>query len=399
MVESVNKEKTRVEGIDYSKGIPVSVDIADGHINVISSEVSEKRNNLPFIAPGLFDIQVNGINGVDFNTFPVFHDDIHSAVRSLYSYGITSFFPTLVSAPANDLRESLRQISSFCESHPEEGRAIAGIHLEGPFISGDDGPRGAHDKRFISLPDIDLLKEWQENCNGMIRLVTLAPELLGASTFISKCIEMGITVSIGHTNANSDQIRDAVRAGARLSTHLGNGAHLLLSRHPNYLWDQLAEEYLWTSIIADGFHLPDNFMKVVMKVKGTHTILISDSTKYAGMQPGKYQSLIGGSVALNSEGRLYMTENPKLLAGSAKTLIDCLNYLLGRNICPLRNAWDMASVFPAQFIEPDSTYGLQKGSVADIVLFKLVEKKIKILKTIKNGRIAYENPECINSDI
>jgi len=389
MAESVNKEKTRVEGLDYSTGIPASVDIADGHINDISSEVSEKRKNLPFIAPGLFDIQVNGIDGVDFNTFPVSHDDIHAAVRSLYGYGITSFFPTLVTAPANDLREGLRQINSFCKSHPDEGKAIAGIHLEGPFISGDDGPRGAHDKRYISLPDINLLKEWQENCNGMISLVTLAPELQGASTFIAKCSEMGITVSIGHANANSGQIRDAVRAGARLSTHLGNGAHLLLPRHPNYLWDQLAEECLWTSIIADGFHLPDNFMKVVIKVKGDHTILISDSTKYTGMRPGKYQSVIGGSIVLNSEGRLFMAENPKLLAGSAKSLIDCINYLITRNICPSGIAWDMASVNPLNLICPDDIHGLKVGARADLVLFTAENNRFVIKKTFKNGIKVY----------
>lgn len=399
MAGSVNMENTRVEGIDYSTGIPVSVDIVDGYINGISYDVSEKINYLPFIAPGLFDIQVNGINGTDFNTSTVTHDDIHSAVRSLYSYGITSFFPTLVTAPANDLRESLRKISSFCESHPDEGRAIAGVHLEGPFISGDDGPRGAHDKRFISLPDIDLLKEWQENCNGIIRLITLAPELQGAFIFIGKCCEMGITVSIGHTSATPQQIKDAVSAGARMSTHLGNGAHLMLPRHPNYIWEQLAQDDLWATVISDGFHLPDSVLKVMYRAKSGKMILISDCTRFAGLPAGSYSSKIGGNVILSESGRLYMAEKPELLAGSAVSLLCCVNHMLNAGICSLPQAWNMASVFPTQFIEPDSIYGLQKGSVADIVLFKLVKKKIEILKTVKNGRIVYENPELLNSDI
>ncbi len=381
----------RIEGIDYTSGIPLSIDISDGYIADISFEMSKDKSDLPFIAPGLFDIQVNGINGADFNTFPVSFNDIHSTVRSLYSNGITTFFPTLVSAPTHDLSESLRQISGFCESHPEEGRAIAGIHLEGPFISGDDGPRGAHNKEYITLPDVSLLKEWQQCSKGMVKLITLAPELPGAVKFIAKCNENGIIVSLGHTSANTDQIRKAVMAGAKLSTHLGNGAHLLMARHPNYLWDQLSEESLWASVIADGFHLSDNFMKVVFKVKGNHSILISDSTKYTGMKPGKYQSLIGGSVVLNSEGRLYMAENPELLAGSAMTLPDCINYLISKNICSMPEAWNMASINPSNLIYPGITCGINIGARADLVIFRAVKNRIIIKQTLKAGIKVYDS--------
>jgi len=196
--------------------------------------------------------------------------------------------------------------------------------------------------------------------------------------------------AIGHTAANSAQIRMAVNDGARLSTHLGNGSPPLLPRHPNYLWDQLADDRLWASVIADGFHLPDSFLKIVFRVKGNKAILISDSTKFAGMKPGKFQSPIGGNVVLSSEGRLCMEENPRLLAGSAKTLPECISYLLSKSLSPLSNAWDMASVNPARLVMPDLCYGLKKGAVADLILFTLDDNKVRIKETLKAGIKVYE---------
>ena len=391
MAGSDNNRNVRIEGIDYASGIPLSIDLSGGSVTGVSCEISKDKSDLPFIAPGLFDIQVNGINGADFNTFPISYNDIHSAVVSLFSYGITSFLPTLVTSGQEDLKNSLLQISSYCTNHPDEGRAIAGIHLEGPFISGDDGPRGAHNKEYVTLPDVSLLKEWQRCSKGMVKLITLAPELPGALEFIAKCQENGIIISLGHTAANTDQIRKAVAAGARLSTHLGNGAHLHMPRHPNYLWDQLAEENLWASVIADGFHLPDNFMKVVFKVKGDHSVLISDSTKFTGMNPGKYHSPIGGSIVLTSGGRLCMAENPNILAGSAMSLLDCINYLINRDICSMAEAWKMASVNPSNLVFPGIPNGMNTGARADLVLFRTENDRIIIKQTLKAGIKVYDS--------
>lgn len=395
MAGSENNSNIRIEGIEYTSGIPLSIDISEGSIADISFVKSLDKRDLPFIAPGLFDIQVNGINGADFNTSPVSYNDIRSAIATLYSHGITSFFPTLITSDSEDLKDSLFRISSFCTDNPDEGRAIAGIHLEGPFISGDEGPRGAHNKEYITVPDVSLLEDWQHCSKGMIKLITLAPELPGALEFIAKCRENGITVSLGHTGANTDQIRKAVAAGAKLSTHLGNGSHLLMPRHPNYLWDQLAEENLWASVIADGFHLPDNFMKVVFRVKGDHSVLISDSTKFTGMSPGEYNSLIGGSVVLSFEGRLCMAENPNILAGSAKTLLDCINYLTSKNICSGTEAWEMASVNPSNLIFPDIANGITTGAKADLVIFRMENDMIIIKQTIKAGIKVYDSDSRI----
>ncbi|MBW7461558.1 N-acetylglucosamine-6-phosphate deacetylase, partial [Paenibacillus sepulcri] len=176
---------------------------------------------------------------------------------------------------------------------------------------------------------------------GKIKLITLSPEWPGTASFIEKCAKAGVQVSIGHTAAAEEQIREAAAAGARLSTHLGNGAHLMLPRHPNYLWAQLAEEELWTCIIADGFHLPDSVLKVVRSVKGKRTILVSDAVYLCGMAPGTYENHIGGRVVLTPEGRLHLEQNPRLLAGSAQMLHRGISHIAGRGIAPLSEACDM----------------------------------------------------------
>ena len=136
-----------------------------------------------------------------------------------------------------------------------EGAAIAGLHIEGPHISPEDGPRGAHPQHCVRPPDVDEFHRWQEASNGSVKLVTVSPEWPESPGYIEAVVREGVVVAIGHTKATTDQIRDAVNAGATLSTHLGNGAHSMLPRHPNYLWDQLAEDRLAASFIADGIHL------------------------------------------------------------------------------------------------------------------------------------------------
>src|SRR5207248_2337185 len=145
--------------------------------------------------------------------------------------------------------------------------AVAGIHLEGPYISAEDGPRGAHARRHVRPPDWDEFRRLQDASGGRVRLLTLAPEHDGAVHFIERLTAAGVVVALGHTAASGERIRDAVRAGARLSTHLGNGSHAVLPRHPNYLWEQLADDGLWASVICDGHHLPPSVVRCVVRVK------------------------------------------------------------------------------------------------------------------------------------
>jgi len=265
---------------------------------------------------------------------------------------------------------------------------IWGIHLEGPFISLVEGAKGAHDEKCIKAPDWELFSKFQEEAGGKIKLITIAPEWEGSYSFIKKCKDNGVLVSIGHSMANTEQIRRAVEAGASLSTHLGNAVPLLLPRHPNLIWDQLAAEELYACIITDGIHIPDSFIKVVLKNKAKNTIVISDATCFAGMAPGEYQNHIGGTVILDKEKRVSLKGSPGLLAGAAKSLLENVETLINHNLSTLSEGWQMASANVANMLgKNDDTFNNKND---DLVIFQLNGKEIEIERVIKNGRIVFE---------
>ncbi|OYX16533.1 MAG: N-acetylglucosamine-6-phosphate deacetylase, partial [Algoriphagus sp. 32-45-6] len=259
------------------------------------------------------------------------------------------------------------------------------IHIEGPFISPEDGPRGAHFREFVQAPNWELFQKWIAESEGLIRMITLSPEWEGSASFIEKCVESGILVSIGHTNASHAQIMNAVKAGARLSTHLGNGMHSIIARHPNYLWSQLAAENLSATLIADGFHLPAEVIQVFKKVKAENLMLVSDSVALAGMPPGDYNAAVGGKVTLTPDGKLHLFGNPNTLAGSAMNILQGINFLLKNELTNLSEAWQMASKRPQWLFEP--TFDpFQIGRNADLILAEQApDQTLKILKVLKNG--------------
>ncbi|MGB9678436.1 MAG: N-acetylglucosamine-6-phosphate deacetylase [Thermoanaerobacteraceae bacterium] len=341
-----------------------------------------------WIGPGLVDLQVNGYSGIDFNTLPLSEEMIIEVTKALWQEGVTSYFPTIITNSDTVIEKIINTFSSAINANPILGKTIKGIHLEGPFISPEDGPRGAHPREYVKPPDWDLFKKWQKAAKGRIKLITLSPEWTGSAEFTAKCVAEGVKVAIGHTDASSKQIFEVLNAGASLSTHLGNGSHTVLPRHPNYIWDQLAEERLWASIIADGFHLPDSVLKVIYKVKQNRVFLVSDSVYLAGLKAGEYETHIGGKVVLTPEGKLHLKENPKFLAGSVKSLRQCIEYLNDR-LLPFQEAWEMASLRPSTFMKFDTYKGLEIGAPADLVLFERYKSQIKILQTYKFGKLVY----------
>ena len=346
-------------------------------------------NNLPFIGPGLTDLQINGINGIDFNATTLTQEDVVNATHYLLSQGVTSFLPTVITNSDENIITLVRTIYEACKSYPLVEQCVWGIHLEGPFISPKDGAKGAHDEKYIKGPDWELFNKFQEAAGGKIRLVTIAPEWEGSCSFIEKCREHGIIVAMGHSLANTEQISMAVKAGLTLSTHLGNGIPLLLKRHPNMIWDQLAADELYACIIADGIHTPDSFMKVVMKNKGKHTLVVSDATCYAGMPPGEYQSHIGGAVILDEEKRVSLKGSGGILAGAAKSLLENVETLISHNLSTLKEAWEMASINVADMLVKNDPSFYENNN--DKVIFRLEGKEIIINTVIKNGKIVFEN--------
>src|SRR5699024_3524867 len=218
-----------------------------------------------------------------------------------------------------------------------------------------------------------------------IKMITLSPEWDDSISFIEKATKSGVKVFIGHTKANSSQIHEAVKAGAVLSTHLGNGANLTLPRHPNYIWDQLAEDSLWTSVISDGHHLPSNVLRVFQKVKLDKLILVSDSVALTGKPPGEYLTSIGGEVTLTPSGRLHLKNNPNLLAGSSQSLLQGIQRCINQGITSKAEAIKKASIYPAALMDLFVKEGLPNNALADIITINTEGDEWKIEKLFKKG--------------
>lgn len=375
--------ETRLTGRSFLDGKPLEIIISDRKIKSILP--SESNSEYVWIGQGFTDIQVNGYGGLDYNLLQSNILALGQISRKLLQCGVTSHFPTIITNSPEKISALIQQVVQLRKMDHLAQSCISGIHIEGPFISSEDGPRGAHFKEFVQAPDWDLFQNWIDESEGLIRMITLSPEWEGSSSFIEKCVESGILVSIGHTNASHDKIMEAVKAGARLSTHLGNGMHGVIARHPNYLWSQLASENLSATIIADGFHLPAEVIQVFKKVKAEKLMLVSDSVALAGMPAGDYEAAVGGKVTLTAEGKLHLFGNPKTLAGSAMNILQGINFLLKNKLVDLPEAWQMASIRPQRLfdahVEP-----FPIGQNADLILAEqLPDHSLKILKVLKNG--------------
>ncbi len=292
----------------------IEIALCDNRVQSIR-QVSTTDGNIQ-IAPAPIDIQVNGFAGFDLNTETVTPKDVCAMVRALWRVGTGFLCPTIVTGSFDRICNSMRAIVDACKTDPLINYAVLGIHLEGPYISAEDGPRGAHPLAHVRDPDWNEFQRWQDIAEGKIRIVTLAPEKKGAIPFIEKLVADGIVVALGHTNASADDIHAAIDAGAKLSTHLGNGAHALIRRHPNYIWEQLGADELWASLIVDGHHLPPAVAKSMIRAKTLNRcILVSDAVALAGMKPGIYE-FAERAVELTAE-RCVRLVGTEYLAGSA----------------------------------------------------------------------------------
>lgn len=379
-----------IHALDYRTNQPIAVDMAQGKIVGLSESYEPVKDNF-YIAPGLVDLQINGFKGIDFNTLGLSISDIATITNVLFEKGITTYFPTLITNKNTTIDTLIKTIVAACKSNELINACIGGIHLEGPFLSAEDGPRGAHPLEHIKAPDWSLFSKWQNLAEGKIRIITLSPEWPESEDFIKCCVSSNVSVSIGHTSATPEQIRKAIDAGATMSTHLGNASHAMLPRHANYVWEQLASDALWSTLIADGFHLPDALLKIFLKVKPDKSILVSDATSYADFPTGSYSGHIGGDVILDKTGRLHMAQNYNMLAGSAQSLLWCVNQLVCKKICTLSEAWNMASIKPLEAIYNLKSNEIKIGDMADLVLFNVENGTLKIHKTYKSGNLMFSN--------
>lgn len=355
-------------------GNTVTVEVEKGQ--VVDVDTTKAVPSQTFLAPGFFDMQVNGYGGVDYSSSDLTAEDMDSLVSRLIQAGVTRHVPTIVTNSRQRIRTNLETISKAVSKHEKLRRAIPAVHVEGPYISEEDGPRGAHDASYVRNPDIDELREWNQAADGLLRVVTIAPERPGAIDFIRSAAKAGVLVALGHTAASPEAIHRAVQAGARMSTHLGNGSHSVIPRLRNYLWEQLAADELSASIIADGFHLPPSVMKVFARAKGLERlILVSDVGPMGGLKPGRHQ---WGDIQVDvyQDGHLGLA-GTEFLAGAGHLLDRAVAQFLKATAFPLQHVLQLCSSNPERLLEigspmTDSSLPLV-NTPANLVQFSLEE--------------------------
>jgi N-acetylglucosamine-6-phosphate deacetylase len=378
----------KCSGLDALSGSGIEISFERTILSVEPSAPAGGQTQ--YLAPGWIDLQVNGFAGVDYNNPATSHEEIARSIQALFSTGVTRFYPTVITGGPDDMQGALRNLAR-AQQKLSEGAAIAGFHVEGPHISPEDGPRGAHPLRWVRPPDLEEFRRMQEAAQGLIRLVTLSPEWPQATRYIEALRAEDVVVGIGHMNASASQIGDAVQAGATLSTHLGNGAHSLLPRHPNYIWEQLAEDRLAAGFIVDGIHLPASFLKVALRAKGVErSLLVTDAVTAAGCRPGRYK-LGEQEVELTPDNRVVLAGQTRL-AGSALRMDRGIENLMRLAGLSLAQAVAMASTNPARVGHfPARQKGLFPGERADLVQFRFDPSgnQIDIEQTYLDGELVW----------
>ena len=358
-------------GRRFDTGQPTRLEIADGRIARVQFVAEcDTTAAWPWIAPGLVDLQVNGYGGREFTSPSLTIEDVDAIAEAMLACGVTRFCPTVTTQAYAVQEHAMATIDAACRASPELARHLIGIHFEGPYISAQDGPRGAHPREHCRPPDWNEFQRLQAAAGGRIRLVTLSPEYAGAPEFIRRATDAGVLASIGHTAANGVQIRAAVDAGARLSTHLGNGSHGMLPRHPNYIWDQLAEDRLTATLIADGHHLPAEVVKSIIRAKTSErSILVSDLVAQAGLPPGRYRGSLC-EVDVLPTGRLVVAGQTQMLAGASAPLGEGVAGAVHFAGVSLAEAVRMAAHRPAELLGL-SVSALMPGDSAELLAFDI----------------------------
>jgi N-acetylglucosamine-6-phosphate deacetylase len=293
--------------------------------------------------PGLFDLQVNGFGGIDFNATDLTSERAAEAMERMRVTGVTRCLPTLITSSFVQFARNARIFARM--STP----AIAGIHMEGPYLSPEDGARGAHPREHLVPATVDDFNRRQDAANGRIALVTLAPEVPGAVALIERLVASGVRAAIGHTAATPAEVAGAVAAGATLATHLGNGCAQMLPRHPNVIWELLAADAVCISLIVDGHHLPPATVKAMVRAKSPgRTILVTDAMAAAGCAPGRY-ALGGLTCEVGADRRVSLSGTP-YLAGSALTLDRAIAITARFTGLPVDVVIPMASTIPASYL-------------------------------------------------
>jgi N-acetylglucosamine-6-phosphate deacetylase len=359
----------KIIGRDPRNGRSIGVTVEDG----IITRIEETKNDTDlYLSAGFVDLQVNGRAGFDLNAEQISTDTLIGLVDVMLADGVTCFVPTLITAPEEEICDRLQEIAEARRRHRKVASCVPFVHIEGPHISLLDGYRGAHPADAVRAPSIAEFDRWQNAAGGIVGMVTMSPHFAESVEYIAALVKQGVHVAIGHTHASAEQIVRAVDAGASLSTHLGNGIAQEIPRHRNPIWTQLADDRLTATFIADGHHLPQDVLKVMLLTKGVgRSVLVSDSVALAGMPAGTYITPVGGRVELHPDGRLCVFGS-ELLAGSTASLTQCIGHVVRMTKMPLSDALAMATANPGRYVRGRGQ--LATGSRADLVRFRCIDE-------------------------
>ena len=369
--------ETIVRGTPVGEKKPRDIVVRDGRIAAIRPagrarpDVGSKDT---VIGPTLFDVQVNGVGGITLQTTALAAQDVRKVTDTLATFGVSHWMPTVVTGPFEQMAHACRTIAEALDDKMV-ARAVPGIHVEGPYISPVDGPRGAHPKRHVRPPNLREFDRLNKAAGGRIVYLTLAPEVPGAIAFIKALVRRGVTVALGHHNGSPDDVARAIDAGARLCTHLGNGLASMIHRHHNPLWPQLADDRLAAALIADLEHLPTQVLKTFVRAKGPdNVVLTSDCVFLAGMKPGRYE-FAGHEVDLLPSGRICLV-GTDLLAGSSLMLVQGVVNAAWLTDLTLEQAFACATTIPAKLFGLRHRFALpKKGAKANFLAFDVAQDR------------------------
>ena len=299
--------------------------------------------------------------------------------RFFASHGVTAYLPTTWSAPLKNILNALHTIATCPQ--PTDGAHHLGVHVEGPYINPDF--KGAQRIEVIRRPDPEEYKDWFEL--GVVRIVTIAPEIDGAHSFIDSAIHNGIEIAIGHSGADYNEVIKAVNHGVRQVTHIFNGMPGLHHRNPGTLGGCLVDDRLYAQIICDGVHIHPQVVKLAIRVKTpARVILITDAICGAGLPNGEYES--GGQIMRVKDGVSRTSEGG--LSGSTLTMDKALRNTMNFTGFPLSEVLPMATSVPAEAMGWIGKKGvISPGADADIVIFN---SAFEVCQTMISGQIVYE---------
>jgi N-acetylglucosamine-6-phosphate deacetylase len=290
---------------------------------------------------GFFDLQVNGFAGVDFQQRSIPSRELCLATESLLAHGTDRILLTLITDRIDRLCTKLSHVEKTRRRNARISSVIVGYHLEGPHLLAKRGFSGAHDPLLMRPPSIAGFERLWNASGGNIRLITLAPELEGSPEFIRHVVSQGVRVSIGHSDANEQQIDEAIKAGLSLCTHLGNGVPLRVDRHRNVMQRLLARDDLYAAFIPDGIHLPANVLKNFVRAKPPGRVLFTtDCMAAAGAPPGRYR--LGKLLTqVGADGIVRQPGESRYFAGSSLTMdaaFDNVRSILGWSAAKTKEA-------------------------------------------------------------